>query len=522
MPFEYNSKQSLQTKILNGVDILADNVASTLGPRGRNVILHQKGVNPIITKDGVTVAKFVHLEDPFENLGAQILKQASEQTNSEAGDGTTTSTVLARAILKESQKYLAAGISPTELKRGLDKTVSAIQDNLREIAVPISSIEDIEHIAKISANGDRSIAKLISMAVDQAGKDGAITIEDGKGMETSLDILEGFRFDSGYVANAFITDERRGVVKYDNPLILVTDQKLNSVDELLPILEIVARDGSPFIVVADEIEGQALAALIMNSVRGNMKIAAIKAPRYGQERRNILSDLALSVGAKFITTESGIKLSDVTLEHLGKAKTVEASKYNTTIVGGKGDPDLADERINSLREMALESDDIRECERIQERITRLASGIAVIKVGGATEIEMIEKKHRIEDALEAVKSAQEEGIVPGGGVSLLRASKDLKVKYDNEEQKIGRKVLLEAIKYPLRQIAKNAGLSPDMSLNKVEKLRGNRGINFHNGKVVNMIEEGVIDPVKVVRCSLKNATSVASTIITTNYAIVEV
>jgi len=521
MPFEYNSKQSLQTKILKGVDVLADNVASTLGPRGRNVILHQKGANPIITKDGVTVAKFVHLDDPFENLGTQILKQASEQTNLEAGDGTTTSTVLARAILKESQKYLAAGISPVELKRGIDKTVELIMEKLINNARPISSLEDIEHIAKISSNGDASIAKLISTAVDQAGKDGAITIEDGKGLDTSLDILEGFRFDSGYVASAFITDERKGIIKFDSPLILVTDKKLSNVEEILPILEIVAREGSPFILIADEIEGQALAALIMNAIRGTMKIAAIKAPRYGHERRNVLSDLALSVGAEFITNESGIKLSEVTLEHLGKAKTIEANKYNTTIVDGKCDSDMIDEKINSLKEMTLQSDDLRECERIQERITRLASGIAVIKVGGATEIEMIEKKHRIEDALEAVRSAQEEGIVAGGGVSLLRASNGLNIKFDNEEQKVGYKVLLEAVKYPVKQIAQNAGFSPDLSLHKIEKLKGDRGINFHNGKTVDMIKEGIIDPVKVVRCSLKNAASVASTLITTDYAICE-
>ena len=521
MSLEYDCKNSLQTKILKGVDILADNVASTLGPRGRNVILHQKGKNPIITKDGVTVARFVHLEDPFENLGAQVIKQASEQTNPEAGDGTTTSTVLARAILKEAQKYIASGISPVELKRGMDKAVEVICDNLLLESCPISSFEDIKHIATISANGDKSIGNLISMAVDQAGKDGSIVIEDGKGLETSLDILEGFRIDSGYVASAFITDERRGAVKYENPLVLITDKKLDNVEELLPILEIVARDNKPFIIIAEEIEGQALAALIMNTVRGSMKIAGIKAPRYGQERRNILADLALSVGATFITRESGISLEDVTLEHLGRAKSIDSLKYSTTVIGGKGDMEEVDRRIESLKVEISQTEDIYECERIQERITRLASGIAVIKVGGSTEIEMIEKKHRIEDALEAVKSAQEDGIVAGGGVALVRSAVKSKVKVDNDEQKIGVKIIKEAINEPVRQIARNCGLAPDICLSQIKKTKGSRGLDFSTGKMVDMYQEGIVDPVKVTRCALKNASSVASTLLTTDYAIVQ-
>tara|TARA_Y100001938_G_scaffold64665_1_gene89850 strand:+ start:605 stop:2173 length:1569 start_codon:yes stop_codon:yes gene_type:complete len=521
MPLDYNCKQSLQTKILKGVDILADNVASTLGPRGRNVILQEKGKRPIITKDGVTVARFVHLEDPFENLGAQVIKQASEQTNTEAGDGTTTSTVLARAILREAQKYIAAGVSPIEIKRGADRAVEEIINCLSGESRPISSFEDIEHIATISANGDKTIGKLISLAVDQAGKDGAITIEDGRGLETSLDVLEGFRFDSGYVASAFITDERRGAVKYENPLIMVTDRKLDNIEDLLPVLEIVARDNKPFIIIADEIEGQALAALIMNTVRGSMKIAAIKAPRYGQERRNLLSDLALSVGATFITRESGIDLKEAKLEHLGKAKTIESLKYFTTIVDGKGDSDEIEKRIDALKVEIEQTDDMHECEKIQDRITRLASGIAVIKVGAATEIEMIEKKHRIEDALEAVKSAQDEGVVPGGGVALLRAGLKASVEVENEEQEIGVKVVKEAVKEPIRQIAKNAGLAPDISLEKVKTTEGSDGLDFTTNEIVDMFEKGIIDPVKVTRCALKNATSVASTLLTTDYAIVE-
>jgi len=521
MPLKYNCKQNLQEQILKGIDILTNNVASTLGPRGKNVILHQKGSNPIITKDGVTVAKFVHLEEPFENLGAQILKQASEQTNSEAGDGTTTSTVLARAIYKEAQKYLIAGLSPVELKRGMDEITQRIINNLEKNSKVITSLQDVEHIATISANGDNTIGKLIATAVDQAGKDGAITIEDGKGFDTSLEILEGFRFDSGYIASAFITDERRGAVKYDSPLILVTDHKIEMLEDLLPVLEFVARDGRPFVIVANDVEGQALAGLIMNTIRGTMKIAAIKAPRFGQERRNVLSDLALSVGATFITQESGIALKDVELEHLGSAKSVESLKNITTIVDGKGDPDQIDERIETLKVEVEQTSDFRECAVLQERITRLASGIALIRVGGSTEIELIEKRHRIEDALEAVKAAQKEGMLPGGGSALIRASEGIKTDDLSEQQQVGARIVLEAVKEPIRQIAKNAGLSADFSLSAIEKETGNYGLDFTTNEVVDMFEAGIIDPVKVVRCALKNAVSVASTLITTDYAICE-
>jgi chaperonin GroEL len=518
---KYDSSNSLHEKILRGVDVLANNVASTLGPRGRNVILRQKGQNPFITKDGVTVAKFVHLDDPFEDLGAQILKQASEQTAAEAGDGTTTSTVLARAILKKAQKHLAAGLSPVEIKRGIDKAVIEVVANLEKNANPISSLEDIEHIARISANGDESIGKLIATAVDQTGKDGAITIHDAKGLDTSLELLEGFRFDSGYLASAFITDERRGAATHEGPLILVTDHKIEKVEELLPVLEIVSRDGRALVIIAEEIEGQALAALIMNTVRGTMKIIAIKAPRYGQERRDILSDIAVSVGATFVTKAQQLLLSAVELEHLGKAKSVEALRNLTTIVDGNGDPDEIDARIEALKIELTQTDDMRDCDVIQERITRLASGIAVIKVGGATEVEMTEKRHRIEDALEAVRSAQKEGVLVGGGVALLRAVEDLCVLVDNDEQEAGVKIIREAAVEPLRQIAENAGVSADLSLQRLEGLDKNRGLDFTTNEIVDMIEAGIIDPVKVTRCALQNAASAASTLLTTNYAICE-
>ena len=521
MPRQYDSNNSLQQKILEGIDILTDNVASTMGPRGRNVILHQKGRNPFITKDGVTVAKFIELEDPFENVGAQIIKQAAAKTNSEAGDGTTTSTVLARAILDKAQRYLIAGAPPIELKRGIDKAVEAIVENLKEASTPITSEEDIVHIATISANGDSTIGKLIATAVDLAGKDGAITIEEARSLETSLDVVEGFRFDSGYLANAFITDEKRGVVKYENPLLLVTDERIEAVEEMMPVLELIAREARPCIIIAENIEGQALAALIMNAVRGTLRIAAVKAPRYGEERRNILKDLAISIGATLVSRENNLRLKDVKLNHFGSAKTFECSKNFTTIVGGTGNIKEVEEKIEVLKTELGQTEDLHECERIQERITRLASGIAIIKVGGATEIEMTEKRHRIEDALEAVKSAQQEGIIPGGGIALIKACNNLQVKTENDSQELGVKIILEAVKEPARQMAINAGESPDMILSMIEKEANDIGVDFTTGQTINMLEAGIIDPAKVTRCALQNAASVASTLITTNSAVIE-
>ena len=522
MTKEYESKTNLHQKILKGVNTLADNVVSTLGPRGRNVILFNGTGSPIITKDGVTVAKFVELQEPFENVGALIVKQAATTTNSEAGDGTTTSIVLTRAILNQAQKYLISGIPPIELKRGIDKAVAAIVGKLQEIATPITSEEDLAHIATVAANGDETIGKLIATAVDLAGKDGAITIEEARSIETSLDVVEGFRFDSGYLANAFVTDEKRGTVKYENPLFLVTDRKIETVDEMMPILELAARETKPLIIVADNVEGQALAALIMNATRGTLRVAAIKAPKYGEERRNILKDLALSVGATFVSRENNIKFKDIKLQDFGSANTIESTKYFTTIVDGKGSLDEIEKRIDTLKAEIEQSDNLDGCTQIQERITRLASGIAIIKVGGATEIEMIEKKHRIEDALEAVKSAQQEGIIAGGGISLLRACENAEIKTDNENQQLGVAIVLEAVKEPLRQMAINAGESPDLILSEVEASSKNNGWNFATNELVNMLDAGIIDPVKVTRCALQNAASVASTLITTNYAIVSV
>jgi len=519
----YDSGNALSQKILKGVNVLADNVASTLGPRGRNVILQEPGKRPIVTKDGVTVAQFVTLDDPVENVGAEIIKQASAETNNTAGDGTTTATVLSRAILTQAQAFLTAGSSPIELKRGIDKAVEVISDRLYKQAKPISSQEDIAHVATISANGDKVIGQLIATAVDAIGKDGAITVEEARSLTTALDIVEGFQLGSGFVSSSFITDERRGAVRYENSYVLVTDGTIDTVDELLPVLEVVARENRPLVVVSENIEGQALAALIMNSVRGTLKVAAIKAPRYGEERRNILKDLCYAVGAKFVSRESGVGLREVKLEHLGTCKSIEVLKTNTTIVGGGGNYEALEKRIESLRVELSQTENLHECERLQERITRLSSGVAIIRVGAPTEIEMVEKKHRIEDALEAVRSAQEEGIVPGGGTALIRAVTNLEVQTENETQAQGVEIVRRACSDPLRQMAINAGESPDIVQEKVEALEDSvSGYDFAAGEIKDLIEVGIIDPVKVTRTALENAASVASTLITTNHAIIQV
>jgi chaperonin GroEL len=525
MPRVYGKDTELNQKIVSGVKKLSEAVSVTLGPKGRNVIIHQKGKAPFITKDGVTVAGHVHLEDVFENLGAQVLKQVSQRTVEDCGDGTTTSTVLAGAILIKSQKYITAGSSPTDVKRGMEKAVEAITKELKNIARPISTLEEIESIAKISANGDSKIAKLIATAIDKAGVDGAVSIEDGRAQDTTLDIVEGFQFDAGYLSPQFITDERKGSMRYENALVLVCDSVIDNIEELLPILEVAARENKPFIIVSEGVEGQALAALIMNAVRGTMKVAAIKAPRYGMERKNLLSDLAVSVGATFITRENGMLLKEANRSHLGMVKSVESLKSWSTFVGGKGNAEDIEKRIESLKAQIEQTDDLDECRRIQDRITRLASGVAIIRVGGVTEVDMIERKHRIEDALAAVKSAQEEGILPGGGVALLRAASKASVQTDNHDEQFGVQVIVEACQEPARKIAENCGLKPDIIIETL--LDKNRcstdwtGFDFANEEYVNMDAAGVVDPAKVTRCALQNAVSAASTLMTTFYAIVE-
>jgi len=521
MSREYHSHDDLQKKIMEGVNVLADNVASTLGPKGRNVLLHEKGQKPFITKDGVTVAHFVALNDPFENAAAMIIKQAAIQTNSDAGDGTTTSTVIARAILRESQKLIASGISPIELQRGIGLAIGEVTTKLKDMSTPVKSIADIEHIATISANNDPTIGKLIALAVDRVGQDGSITIEESRSLETSLDVTEGFKFDAGYCAGPFITDDRRAVMHHDDPLILVTDYKITTVEQILPVLEMVAREGRPLVIVAEDVDGQALAALIMNAIRGTMKVAAIKAPRYGEERRNILSDLSISVGATFITRESGIKLNEVKMVHLGTADFIESTKRTTTIVGGSCEMEEIDTRIESLKALIEQTESMTDCEKIQDRIVRLASGVAVIKVGGATEVEMTEKKHRIEDALEAVRSAQEEGIIIGGGCALLRAANTLVITTMSREQALGGTIIQSACQEPIRQMALNAGASPDLIINAVLKAPETSGWDFREGELTDLHEAGILDPVKVTRTALQNAGSCAGTLITTNFGIIQ-
>ena len=518
----YKSGRKLNESIMNGVDKLADAVGATLGPRGRNVILKEKNKRPLITKDGVTVAKFVDFDDPFENLGAQVIKQASEATNVGAGDGTTTATVFARAILQKAQPHLVTGASPVEIKKGLELAATECVDGLRKLSRKIATAEDIEHVATISSNGDKGIGKLISTAVDKVGKGGAITIQPAQSNHTSLELMEGFQFDSGLLANAFVTDERRGTMKLEDCIVLVTDRNITTIDEILPALEIAARDGRPFIIVAEDISGQALAALIMNKMKGTMKVAGIKAPRYGEERRNILSDLAVSIGATFISRDSGLSLREIQLKHFGTAQTIECDKNHTTVVGGNQDDEEVEKRIDALQKMIGDEQSLSVCEKIQERITRLASAIAVIKVGGATEIEMIEKKHRVEDALEAVNSAQQEGIIAGGSAMLLRVAKRINVDVENEDQEIGVRIFKEAIREPFCKMLDNAGLSSDIFLEKVENhTNPEAGVDASTGEVVNMFTYGIIDPFKVTRCVIENATSAASTLLTTQVGIVE-
>jgi len=519
---QLNNGNELTNKIVKGANLLADYVGTTLGPKGKNVILKSPNKNPIITKDGVTVAKFFELQDPFENLGAEVIKQASSQTNIEAGDGTTTSTVLARSMLNEATKYVAVGYAPIEIKRGMDKAGDVIIGHLKDNAKEISSVEDIEHIATISANNDKVIGQLVAKAVDLVGKNGSITVEDSKGFNTVLEFVDGFSFDSGYLAQAFVNNERKSTVEFQNTNVFVTDHKLTSVEELLPVLEIASRDNKPLLIVADDVEGQALAALIANAMRGSMKVVAIKAPRYGEEKRAILADLCVATGAFFFTRESGIDFKSCKLQHFGQVKRVEIGKRHTILVGGSGLQEKIEERIETLKEEIAKEDDLQLCQVMQERITRLASSIAIIKVGASSEVELIEKRHRVEDALEAVRSAQKDGIHCGGGVSLVKAYRSVKVPSNlSEGERLGFTVVHESLKAPLYQMAKNGGLPPDIIFEKVSKLKGDSGINMADGRVVNMIEAGIIDPVRVTCSAIKNAISVSSTLITTDHAIIE-
>jgi chaperonin GroEL len=517
----FSKEEELVSRILKGVDALTDYVASTMGPRGRNVILQQKGKNPIVTKDGVTVARFFDAEEPIANAAVQIVKQAAEYTNDVAGDGTTTSTVLARAIYKEALKHVAAGVSPIEIKRGIDKAVEKVCDLLHDQATDIQKIDDVENVATISANGDATVGKIVARAVNDIGKDGSITISEGRSLDTTLEFVEGYRFNSGVASRSFLTDIRTNTMQHTKPFFLITDEVIDDLNQILPALTLAARAKRPLIVVAEEVTDGALAAMVLNATRGSMKVAAIKPPYYGEERKQVLEDLAVSVGATFFSRAAvePKELQAVELKDLGQSKKIEATKSQTTIVGGSGEGTAIDERVEGLKAELDQTEDMRECERIQARISRLSSSVAVIHVGGATEVEMIERKHRIEDALEAVRSAQAEGIVAGGGTALLLASKDLEVETDNTEQQSGVAVVKIACQAPLTQMVRNAGDSADVVVSKVLDLE--EGYNIVTREYGNMCADGVIDPVKVTKSALQNAASVAGTLITTNFAIVE-
>ena len=525
MSKEYSNGKDLHELMLEGVNTLANNVASTYGPRGRNVMLKKKDGSPVITKDGATVARFVNLDDPFKNAAVEIVKQASEKTNSDSGDGTTTSTILAREVFSKSLTLIEKGISPVEVKRGLDKICDFVCDRVTDSARPISSIEDISYVAKISSNNDQVIGDLISTAVDKVGKGGSVTIEDGRSTETTLDLVEGFRFQSGFVSNHFVTDQRRNVCRYENPLIFICDAQIGTVQAILPCLEIAAREGKPVVFVCDDIEGQALAALIMNAVRGSMKVAAVKAPKYGAERREVMRDLAIATGAKYFRTMLGDDTSNVVLNDFGTCKTIEISRYGTIIVGGGADLEELTGRMDSIRQQIEESESLEHAKVLQERLTRLSSGVAIIRVGAPTEIEMIEKKHRIEDALEAVRSAQQDGIVPGGGLALYRISqtikKDLKELELNEEQSYAIEIFQRALLAPIKRMADNAGYNFDHIHGLLKDEQHSTGFNFLTGEVVDMFGSGVVDPCKVTKSALRNAVSAAGTLLTTNYAIIE-
>ena len=520
MTTKLENGQTLRNKVLDGVNTLADYVATTLGPKGQNVLIHQKDKRPFITKDGVTVAQNMSFEDPFMNAGAEVVKQVSAMTNSEAGDGTTTSTILARELLRQAHKHIESGVSPIEIKRGLEKCCEVACEGIADLAKPISSVEDIRHVATISANNDKVIGDLIATAVDKIGKNGSVSVEDAKSHETKLELVEGFKFQSGYAARAFVTDERRGLAKYDNPMFLITDSKIDQVNDILPALEIAAREGRPFIIIADEIEGQALAALIMNTIRGSMKVAAVKAPSYGEDRRGIISDLATATGAKFFQQSLGHKVTEVSLTDFGQAASIEIAKNRTTVVDGEGDYELVENRIEEIKNEINDTDDLHAAQRLQDRITRLSSGVAIIRVGANSEVELIEKKHRIEDALEAVNSAQQEGIVLGGGMTLLRISEAMDIDFDNQEQAVSLGIFKKALQSPFNTMAHNAGHNPEVLRLTMGECQDMEGYNFLTGNKENLFHSGVIDPAKVTRCALKNAVSVAGTLLLTNHSIV--
>ncbi len=508
--------------ILSGVEKLAAAVKVTLGPKGRNVVIDKKFGSPTVTKDGVTVAKEIELEDPFENLGAQMVKEVAEKTSDVAGDGTTTATVLAEAIYKEGLKNVTAGANPMEIKKGIDLAVEKIVEEIKKIAKPVKDKTEVAQVASIAANNDKKIGELIADAMEKVGKDGVITVEEAKSMATTLEVVEGMQFDQGYLSPYFITDPDRMECVLEDPYILIHEKKISSLKDLLPLLEKVARSGRPLLIIAEDVEGEALATLVVNKLRGTFQCCAVKAPGYGDRRKAMLQDIAILTGGRAITEDLGIKLENVELEDLGRAKRVRITKDDTTIVEGAGKPEDIKARINQIKKQIEETDSDYDREKLQERLAKLAGGVAVINVGAATETEMKEKKARVEDALHATRAAVEEGIVPGGGVALIRCQKILEDVKAEGDIKTGVDIVKRAIEFPLRQIVYNAGLEPSVIVQKVKEAKKvSEGFNAATEEFVDMFDAGIIDPAKVTRTALQNAASIASLMLTTEALVVE-
>ena len=511
-------------RMLKGVDILANAVKVTLGPKGRNVVIDKAFGAPRITKDGVTVAKEIELEDKFENMGAQMVREVASKTNDEAGDGTTTATVLAQAIVREGCKAVAAGMNPMDLKRGVDAAVEAVVADLKSKAKKVKDENEIAQVGTISANGDAEVGNMISQAMQKVGKEGVITVEEGKALTTELEVVEGMQFDRGYLSPYFVTNPEKMICEMDDPLILLHESKLSSLQPLLPLLESVVQSGKPLVIIAEDVEGEVLATLVVNKLRGGMKVAAVKAPGFGDRRKAMLEDIAILTGGQVVSEDLGIKLENVTVDMLGRAKKVTMTKEETTIVEGAGKKSDITGRCNQIRQQVEETSSDYDREKLQERLAKLAGGVAVIKVGGATEVEVKEKRDRVEDAMNATRAAVEEGIVPGGGTALINASKALdKVKPENDDQRVGVDIIRRALQAPVKQIADNAGESGAVVAGKLlEGKGGSWGFNAQAGKFEDLVKAGIVDPVKVVRTALQDAASVAGLLITTEAMVADI
>jgi chaperonin GroEL len=519
---EVQFRDGARARIVKGVNILADAVKVTLGPKGRNVVIEKSFGAPTITKDGVTVAKEIELKDKFENMGAQMVKQVASKTADVAGDGTTTATVLAQSIVQEGMKYVAAGMNPMDLKRGIDKAVGTVVEELKKMSRPCSNTKEIAQVGALSANSDASIGDTIARAMEKVGKEGVITVEDGKGLENELDVVEGMQFDRGYISPYFMNNPDKQVAVLEDALVLLYDKKISNIRELLPVLEEVAKAGKPLLIIAEDVEGEALATLVVNTMRGVLKVAAVKAPGFGDRRKAMLEDIAILTGGLVIAEETGKQLEKASLNDLGRAKRIEVEKENTTIIGGAGDAAAIKGRVKSLQLQIEESTSDYDKEKLQERVAKLAGGVAVIKVGAATEVEMKEKKDRVDDALHATRAAVEEGIVPGGGVALIRArAAILGLKGANDDQSAGIRIVQRALEEPLRAIVSNAGDEPSVVVAKVQEGKGAFGYNAATGEYGDLLQMGVIDPTKVTRAALQNAASVAGLILTTDATVAE-